>query len=372
MIIYIIPPTKKLFHRRHTMNRIFAVLLVSFSLSFGTSKYILDSELRTNFSDNNPSNQFLTAYNYDQDGNRIQQRVWSGADSADSPMSAVRYTYNSSGVITEAIFLTGTDTSSIVRYTYNSDKLVSVRTLTKTGSLRFTDSLIYDESGRDVEEQRISSSGVKTFFHQFSFNSQGKKTADSLYELSSGSYIATRAVLFSYNTDSTVASEVQWELREGKWYCISTALMTYSSGLLVSVATHERDGVGTATTDSLVYSYDTHGNRTAEEEYDGDKSKMHGIVYTWRELTATIASITGRSISDNQFSICRKDGHIFVNCNSSIHGLITIYDIAGKKVRAAEINHSGIVIMNSFYGKGAYVAVFTAGVNRQTVKFTIS
>jgi hypothetical protein len=351
--------------------RLITIVLVSVFLSFGANQYILDSELKTNFSDNGSSVKFLTAYTYDSDGNRIQQRVWNGTDSITSPMSTIRFSNNSSGAITEAINFVGNDTSSIVRYSYSNEKLTAVHTLTKTGALRFADSLIYDVSGRNVEEQRISSSGVKTFFHRYAFNAQGKRSSDSLYELSSGTYIATQTIFFTYNTDFTVASEVQWRLSGNNWYCISTASMTYSSGSLVAVVTHERDGAGTAMLDSISYSYDIHGNRIKEEKFDGTSFPVYRIDYTWHELPSTFVSMD-RRIMDHRFSIYNKGGHLFLDYTFRNRGQIAIYNMAGKRICATTIDHSGIAMINGLYGKGSYIAIFTDGAKEQAINFTIS
>ena len=64
------------------MRRIFFWVAFSITLCFGSSRFVLDAELRTNFSDNGSTTQFLTGYTYDVNGNRVQSRVWNGADSA--------------------------------------------------------------------------------------------------------------------------------------------------------------------------------------------------------------------------------------------------------------------------------------------------
>ena len=87
-------------------------------------------------------------------------------------------------------------------------------------------------------------------------------------------------------SENTLA-ETQWRLSGSAWYCISTAFMNYSAGSLVSVATHDRDGVGTGMTDSLAYAYDANGNRTKEEDYDGTPALVYRIVYTWRDTRPT-------------------------------------------------------------------------------------
>jgi hypothetical protein len=350
-------------------NSLFWILALV-PVCFGADRFILDAELRTNFADNGSSTRFFTGYTYDANGNRVQSRVWSGTDSMVAPMSSVTFTYDNSGPVTEALQLSGADTSAIVRYAYNGGKLIAVRTLRKDGTVRFIDSLIYDEQGRNIEEQRISSAGVKTYFHRYTLNAQGKTVADSMYELVSGTYVASQAILFAYNNDSTIASEAQWRQSGAGWYCISTAFMGYAAGSLISVVTRERDGVGTGATDSLAYTYDANKNRIKEEDYDGSKALMHRIVYTWRDTQPTFVLMNEKSNNDGRFALSGKQGCLTADLSSQNRGMITIYDMAGKRLSRIAIDHSGIVPLTGIIGKGSFIAVFTCGLNKQTMNFT--
>jgi hypothetical protein len=284
-------------------------------------------------------------------------------------MSTNKFTYDAGGNITQELLLSGVDTLTIVRYTYASGKLIAVHTLAKDGTLRFTDSLLYDGQGRNIEEQRLSSEGVKTYFHRYTLNAQGKTVSDSLYELVSGAYVASQAVIFTYNTDTTVASEAQWRLSSASWYCISTAFMSYASGSLVSVVTHDRDGVSTAMTDSLAYTYDTNGNRTKDEDYDGTQALISRIVYTWRDTQPTIALMSEKSHSDQRFVLSNKEGRLKVDCAPRNRGEISIYDMTGKRLCRVVVDHSGIVPLQGI-GKGSFIAVFSNGINKQIMNFT--
>lgn len=353
------------------MKRVYFWILALVSLSFGANRFVLDAELRTNFADNGSTTQFLTGYTYDANGNRIQSRVWSGADSLATPMSSVKFSYNISGNLTEELLLSGVDTLTIVRYAYSGGKLVAVHTLRKDGTLRFTDSLLYDGQGRNIEEQRISSAGVKTFYHHFTLNAFGKTVADSLYELVSTAYVATQADLFTYNPDSTVAKDALWRLSGGAWYSISTAFMSYASGSLVSVATHERDGVGTGMTDSLAYTYDANGNRTKEEDYNGSKVLTHRIVYTWRDTLPVLVLMSEKMRSDQRFALSAKQGRLTADITSQNRGMISIYDLTGRLMCRIAVEHSGIVPLQGVIGRGSYIAVYTSGIKKQVMSFTI-
>jgi hypothetical protein len=362
---------KQLYKWRVDVKPLLLILLVSTSLCFGVERFQLQSELRANFDENGATTQTLTGYTYDANGNRVQSRVWSGTDSTAAPMSFVKFTYDGSGVVTEALQLAGADTLTIVRYDYDGGKLIAVHTLTKSGALRFTDSLIYDSQGRNIEEQRISSAGVKTFYHHYILNAWGKKVADTLYELISSSYVATQAVLSTFNTDSTVSTETQWRLSGANWYCISTAFMSYAAGSLVSVATHERDGAGTGMTDSLAYAYDGSGNRTREEAFDGEKALVHRIVYTWHDSQTPIAQMRDDTRNDHRSMLRSMSGRLMIDLMPQEHGEIALYDLAGKRISRITIDHSGIVPLTGILGKGSYIAVFsTSGINKQVMNFT--
>ena len=194
--------------------------------------------------------------------------------------------------------------------------------------------------------------------------------ADSLYEKVSSSYVAEQAVLFIYNSDTTVASEAQWLLSGDSWYCMSTAFMSYAAGSLVSVATHDRDGVGTAMTDSLVYAYDANGNRTREEDYDGTQTLVYMIVYTWRDTQPTIALMSGKLCGDQRFVFSDRQGGLIVDCASRNRGEISIYDLTGKRLCRIAVDHSGTVPLQGLIGKGSFIAVFTSGINKQIMNFT--
>jgi hypothetical protein len=353
------------------VKRLYFWMLALVSLSFGANRFVLDAELRTNFADNGSTTQFLTGYTYDANGNRVQSRVWSGADSLVAPMSSVKYTYDIGGNLTEELLLSGVDTLTIVRYEYAGGHLIAVRTLRKNGTLRFTDSLVYDGQGHKIEEQRISSAGVKTFYHRYTLNAFGKTVADTLYELVAAAFVATQADLFTYNTDSTVAKEVLWRMSSATWYCISTAFMNYAAGSLVSVATHERDGIGTGMTDSLAYTYDSFGNRTKEEDYNGTKFLTHRIIYTWRDTIPVLVLMHEKMRSDQRFVLNAKQGRLTADISLQDRGMITIYDLTGRLMCRMAVDHSGVVPLQGVIGRGSYIAVYSSGIKKQVMNFTI-
>jgi hypothetical protein len=347
-------------------------LFFSFTACFGASRFILDAELRTNYTDNAATTQFLTGYTYGSNGNRILSRSWNGSDSTAALISEVKYSYDISGLPTEELLLSGADTLTIVRYKYGGGKLSSVRILSKSGTLRYADSLIYNGQGREIEERRISSSGVKTSFHRYTLNDSGKTVADSLFELVSSSYVATQALYITYKSDSTtVATETQWRMSGNSWYCISTSFMNYSAGSLISVATHERNGAGTAMTDSLAYSYDGFGNKIKEEDFDGSKSIAHRIMYTWRDTQTKISISASRLYGDNALSFNYANGILSVNRTLHYKSFISVFDMRGRRICQVPVGNSGIVPLNGLIGKGSYIAIFTNRTQQQTLNITL-
>jgi hypothetical protein len=345
-------------------------ILVINAFCLGADGFILTSELRTNFSDDGSAASFFTGYTYDVNGNRVSQRIWNGADSSTVPMSRAQYSSAANGLVTEALQLSGADTQSIVRYAYDGNKLVAVRTLAKDGSMRFTDSIIYDNRGRDIEEQRISSTGVKTYYHHYTLNDFNKTTADTMYELVSSSYTATQAALLTYNADSTAATEARWRKSGDNWYCISTVYMAYSGKKLASITTHERDNAEGAMTDSLAYTYDANGNRSKEEEYDGTKTLIRRIVYTWRNLQPIIAVLSPKPRSDGRFVITLENDRLILNYLPDNHCEFSLFDMAGRCISKSIVDHAGDAPLHNKIGKGSYVAVFTCKSEKKVINFT--
>jgi YD repeat-containing protein len=138
------------------------------------------------------------------------------------------------------------------------------------------------------------------------------------------------------------------------------------------VATRERDGVGTGATDSLAYTYDADKNRTKEEDYDGSKTLTHRIVYTWRDTQPGFVLMSEKERNDGRLVLSDKQGRLTADLSSQNRGMITVYDMAGKRISRIAVDHSGMVPLTGIIGKGSYIAVFsTSGINKQTMNFTI-
>lgn len=340
------------------MNRNgFLLVLLICAFSFAGNRFILRSELLTDYSGNT---NFLTCYNYDAQGNRLQERVWEGVDSITSPISMCKYSYNAGGMLDQELLL-GTlgDTLSLARYIYGNGLPVSVRVLRSDQTLRYLDSLLYDQNNRLVEMRRYNAAMGMTFYHRYSYAPSGRKTADSLYELQGPStYVPTQAILFDYNTDGSVRTEASWRVSAAQWYLISTVKFGYSALLLASAATYEGNGAGTRMTDSLAYLYDSFGNRAQEERFDPDRVKLHRIVYSWFDTgTTRIARAAGPGLAAPKVSVSNHSIHF----SRPYTGVAMIYSLNGKRIAKGSIERSVRYNLPESISQGGYILALASG-----------
>lgn len=82
----------------------FLLVIFLWVFSFGNNRFVLESELRTDY-DGSGVNNFLTAYTYDAQGNRLMKRVWAGIDSLSGPISRCSYSYTINGLVAEELLL---------------------------------------------------------------------------------------------------------------------------------------------------------------------------------------------------------------------------------------------------------------------------
>jgi hypothetical protein len=343
-------------------------LLVVHGSNLGANRFLLQTELRTNFNGGVSANIF-TRYTYDESGNRIFKRVFDGLDSTVALMSREALSYNIEGQISQDLLLSASgDTLSIVQYTYGTNGLEIVSTLNKSGSIRFIDRMSY--SGEMLTEQsRYNSSGTKIFFHRYSY-SRGLLNADSLFESDgAGSFAASQTRLISYNTDSTVAQEMQWRKSGTTWYEVSTTKMAYTQRLLLSTAVYEADGSSGALTDSISYVYDLNRNRTKESHFDKERMLTYNIVYTWIDLQPVGIIISRNAVSSAQQRVCYRDGQIVLS--TPFTGTVTIYSVDGCKISQNHLEHGNRVMLGSRTANGRYYAMFS-GISKQFFPITIN
>jgi hypothetical protein len=341
-------------------------LIAGQGASFGQDRFQLVSALRTGYGDAAGVSSY-TAYGYDSEGNRIDQRVFNGVDSAAALMSSVRYTYDMQKRCTEELLLNASgDTLSIVRYTYGTEGLLSASTLRKDGSLRFSDSLLY-AGGVLVEQRRYLSSTQLSFFHRYGYQS-GLLSSDNLYERdATDGFTATQTRLLSRNTDSSVAREAQWRNAGGQWYCISTTVMAYANKNLVSAVTYEGDAASKRLMDSLAYNVDAYGNRTLETQFDDERVKTYDIAYTWRDtqpVSVTAAANTRRPGS--RMALC--NGRL--NFGAPVSGSLEFFRIDGRRICERRLSGEASASLPLSLTAGHYVAMVRGTVN-QSLSITI-
>ncbi len=347
-----------------TLMLIFVVLLQV--ACFAKERFVLESELRTNFSGGG-SISSLTAYHYDNDGNRIERRVFDGVDSTATLVSSVRYSYDAQGrCIEELLVDDGGDTLSIVRYTWGTDGMLSAATLRKDGSVRFADSLRYTDGLMRVQG-RYNAAGELTWYHSYSYVN-GLSATDSLYESNGGSeFVATQARIISHNADSTVASEAQWRVSGGQWYLISTKVMAYAQKILVAAMTYETDGASGRLIDSLAYTADSYGNRTFEAHFDSEREKTYYITYTWRDTQPV--GIAAKAVNH------RNGAHLAYNKGRldfcvPVSGSLVLWSINGRRIWERSLSGEVTASLPTSLSPGNYVAMVRGTVN-QSLAITI-
>lgn len=341
------------------------VVLVQ-SVCLAQERFVLKSELRTNFSEGGSVSAF-TGYHYDTRGNRIERRVFDGIDSTVALMSSVKYSYDAQDrCIEELLVEAGGDTLSIVRYTWGADGLISAVTLSKDGRVRYSDSLRYT-GGLQRAQERYNASGVLTWYHHYGYQN-GLLTTDSLYEPDGSSgFTPMQARLLSHNANSTIATEAQWRVSGGTWYLISTTVMGYADDKLASATTYEGDGGSLRLVDSLAYTVDSWGNRTKEEHFDNEQTKTYEIVFTWfdTQMTVTIARAAG-AVHPN---IAWRNGR--VELGRPVSGSLLLCSIDGRRVYGQRLTNENFVALPSGLSAGRYVAMIRGTVN-QSLSITIN
>lgn len=336
-------------------------------LCFGADRFVLQSELRTNYIEGLSTKTF-TGYTYDDDGNRILKRVYDGVDSAASLMSREIFAYDASGRVIRDLLTSATgDTLSIVNNTYGDDGLVCASTLNKDGSMRFKDSLIYG-GGNLIEQRRYNASSTMTFFHRYGYTS-GLLAADSLFERNAtDGYEATRALAVSHNADSTVSQEVQWRKSGSSWYAVGTTKMVYQQKRLISASSYETDGSSGRLLDSLAYAYDANGNRIAETDFDDARTKVYDIVFTWFDTQQVTVSAVNNERMTKRRVVFRSGALHF---DAPFTGTVTVYTASGAIAGRATVNNqvtSALLIRTAF---GRYVARID-GTTQQSILFSIN
>lgn len=341
-------------------------LIVAHAVIMGQERFQLVSALRTGYGDAAGTSSY-TAYHYDAEGNRVDQRVFDGVDSAAALMSSVRYSYDTQKRCTEDLLLgTSGDTLSMVRYAYGPDGLVSARTLNKDQSVRFSDSLLYT-GGVLIEQRRYSASSQMTFYHRYG-STAGLLSSDSLYESNGGGgFAATQARILARNADSTVSSEAQWRVAGGQWYRISTTMMAYANKHLVSATAYEGDATTKRLIDSLACTVDSYGNRTLEAHFDNERQKTYAIAYTWRDTQPV--GVASRAVDHGGGAhLAYNKGRL--DFSVPVSGSLVLCGINGRRIWERRLVGEVTASLPTGLSAGNYVAMVRGTVN-QSLSITI-
>jgi hypothetical protein len=337
------------------------------ALCFGADRFLLQTELRTNYS-GGAAGKIFTGYTYDASGNRIAKRVFDGIDSLAALMSRELSSYDAQSRLSQVLLLSSAgDTLSIVRNTYGASGLICAATLNKNGSIRFIDSLIYT-SGVHTEQRRYNSSATMTYFHRYAYVS-GLLSADSMYESDGqGGFAAAQALIITRNADSTVSKEAQWRKSGDSWYAVGTTKMSYSGKRLLSAASYETDGVSGNLTDSLAYEYDANNNRIKETAFDNERVKEYDIVYTWLD-TQPVSILSGRPAGVIAQRVVFRDNEF--RFGAPFSGIVTLYTVSGGMVSRVCVNNRETAGLGIKAASGRYIAMIN-GIIKQSLIVTIN
>jgi hypothetical protein len=318
--------------------------------------FYLDAELRTTFG-HSSSTHIFTEHTYDSDGLRTTSIVHNGPDAGGPEMSRTAFTYTSDGSVSTEYVLQGNDTLSIVEHSYDgAGREIAVAVLGGDGTLRFVDSLDYDSQDRPVRCSRYVE-GVMTFYHAYGYDDTGNRLADTLYEYSGETAVASQVWQFSHNSDNQVLSERHLRRSGDGWYLAGTVIMAYVDGFLGSATEYEGDGSSNRMLDSLAYTYDEHGNRLSEERFDDERVRKHLIEYTWR-ADATAATTPASTAEGISLAIRKGSGGLWIHTAKPIPVSVKLFDMSGRLVAAGKTGGASTLRLDldRTISRGRYVA----------------
>lgn len=310
----------------------------------------------------------ITSYQYDSQGNRILKGVRPLPDSTGPFQASTRYAYDTQGRLASAILLDGADTSSMVEYAYDaSGNLAVFRTREKDGSLRLTDSLIYDGKGRLVETRRLAG-GVLTQSHLYGYNSDDKVVSDSVFERQGNTFSAAQAILTAYGSDGAAIAESYFRESGGVWYKIHTVKLRYTGLLLSSRARYHGDAG--ALVDSVAYAYDADGNRIKESGFDDELDPVYSIDYSWRSFGP--GAVRPGDRNRGRIAILSAPGALNLLSDARRPLVLKVRDARGASLGGATFaDGSGIWIIPAGMARGRYLAEAVQDGARRAIPFTV-
>lgn len=310
----------------------------------------------------------LTSYQYDSHGNRVLKGVRPLPDSTGSFQASTRYTYDNQGRLVRAVLLDGADTSSLVDYAYNAKGDLSVfRTREKDGTLRLTDSLLYDNQSRLVETRRLAG-GALMQAHVYRYDGQGRAVSDTVFERQGNAFNAAQAVLTAYDASGAAITESHFRVSGGVWYPVFTVKLRYQGPLLSSRTRYHGEGGGLA--DSVAYSYDNAGNRVKESGFDDEREPAYAIEYDWRPFGPGAVRPPDRG--RGPILLSAAPGALELRADARHPLVLQVRDLRGALLGGATFPAgAGSWRFPPALARGRYLAEAAQGSERRSIPFTV-
>lgn len=309
----------------------------------------------------------VTSYQYDSRGNRVLKGVRPLPDTTGPFQASTRYDYDAQGRLAKALLLDGGDTSSVVEYGYSEGLLSVYRTREKDGTLRLTDSLLYDRAGRLVETRRLAG-GVLMQSHVYGYGPEGKVVSDTVFERQGGDFSAAQAVLTAYNTEGQAASESHFRVSAGTWYQVHAVKLGYDGPLLISRTRYH--GAGGQVADSIAYAYDGFGNRIREAGFDEEGEPVYSVEYHWRAFGP--GSVRPSDRFPGRIAIHPLRGVLELRADARRPLVLRVRDARGAWLAGATFPEgAGRWEFPAGLARGRYLAEAAQGSERRALPFTV-
>jgi len=349
-----------------------ALGLFCFTALTAAQDFILSSELKTSYF-NGGESYILTVYDYDGNGNRIEDRNYNDMSSIVPPMSRTVYSYNSGGQLEDEYTISNGDTLSHLQYSYAPifGFLETISTYDQNGNLKYVDSLTADMQRRPKRKTRWVGD-QKRFYIEYTYAPGGLRQ-EALFEPDeSNEFQVVQRTVITRNQAEQVIGEQYYVTIGGVETLKSTSIFTYENNLLHSVAEYAGNGQSKNLMDSLDYAYDSHGNKIEENAYNSDGVLKIKTTYEWAQMVPVIFNRSG-SLETPQISM---SGNLLHISSGNIPGTATIslFTLAGKRAVSKTITTRGItrVPLNGLACSGSYIVNVQINNTQKIIPLTIS
>lgn len=354
------------------MKIVFANLIIIALIlpTFSAGRYLLQSELRTNYGPNSTLPPRLTTYVYSNFGAAIKVFSFKGGDTLSGLDNSIIYGYDSIQRRISMVQLnSGVDTVAVNYYGYNAggDMNVIKTMVNKSGNWQI-DSLKYDSNHKLLERWHFA---TITDFHRYSYNASGQEAADTLFEQSATVFMPTQSNIFDYSV-TNVISQKHYFVAGGSWYCDRDSVATYSNNRLLSNAVYDPSGVTPVLMDSLFFSYDTLGNKTEVSHFDKTGARTYTIDYQW--FANPYASVLARAQAEKKnLEIAYSKRYVSVHHSEYPAGYLAIFTLDGKLVKKETVMAgSNYSMALPGISQGKYIAVYNSSGMRQSLAFNVT